>query len=205
MALTLRLRRAEMERLRRATQARGFAALPNAVGPDLLRRLQGEARKNRSQAERTVQSAEVCYRAWIAPLGHHARTLLGGDSLSRLLLRTFGRRYRLSENRSCLTCYEEGDRLGLHRDEPGSECAVTVIVHVSVDRTHRRAGRTGLELRIYGRTMRPTPQPRLVLPTRTGDLVIGRGSAFWHERPALAKGEQLLALTACYQPHGATP
>ena len=67
-------------------------------------------------------------------------------------------------------------------------------------RVDRRPTRllTGLELRIYGEEMTQNCQPHLTIPTRTGGIVIGHGSKFWHERPMLQKGEQVAALTGCY-------
>jgi hypothetical protein len=46
--------------------------------------------------------------------------------------------------------------------------------------------------------MENPPKVRLEIPTITGGLVLGRGSKYWHERPKLQAGEQVIAITGCF-------
>ena len=45
----------------------------------------------------------------------------------QLLSAIFGETFVLTERRSCLTFYNEGDHLGPHVDRPAEECVVTII------------------------------------------------------------------------------
>ena len=201
MKPAIRLKRCDVEHLRVSTQRKGFASLSSALDADSLRALRAEAARLACETSRAEQRAGVRYRAGIAPLGPRALGVLRSRQVDSLLCRVFGRRYVLSEERSCLTRYEEGDHLGAHRDEPAGECTVTVIVYLEA-KARRCATRTGLELRVYGRTLASHRRPRLVIPTRAGTLVVGRGSRYWHERPTMSKGERVVALTACYRRAG---
>ena len=197
MTAPMRLTRANVENLRRSARLYGFGSLPRSISPALLGGLQSEARRRAGETSRAEQNDGVRYRASISALGRRAYRFLRSGEVSRLLSAAFGRRYALSEQRSCVTHYGEGDYLGPHLDEPAADCAVTVIVYLNSKGRPGRA-RTGLQLRVYGRTLARSRRPRLILPTRSGAVIIGRGSQFWHERPMLAKGESLVALTACY-------
>jgi hypothetical protein len=118
--------------------------------------------------------------------------------MTLLLSVIFGGSFVLTENRSCLTFYKEGDHLGRHLDEPAEECVVTIIVYVAATGPSIRSQETGLELRVYEQQMTENCNARLTIPTHTGGIVVGCGSKFWHERPMLQKGEQVAALTGCY-------
>ncbi len=145
---------------------------------------------------------EVKYQASIASLGPEAKALLFGPEITGLLSAVFREQLAPSEDRCCLTLYREGDHLGPHRDEPAAECRIAVILYIDVRRAAADPLNTGLVLRIYGEHLEEDMRPRLNIPTTPGTLVLGRGAKFWHERPALAQGEYLAALTACYKRPG---
>jgi hypothetical protein len=192
------LNRDDIEKVCRSVQSFGFALLPGSIVPSVLRALQEEAGQCKSAALLAERSEELTYRANITSLGPQARDLLCSRQMTQLLSVIFGGSFVLTESRSCLTFYEEGDHLGPHLDKPAEECAVTIIVYVAATGPVLRSPQTGLELRIYGQEMTENCRARLTIPTHTGGIVVGHGSKFWHERPKLEKGEQVAALTGCY-------
>src|SRR6185295_10895773 len=106
------------------------------------------------------------------------------------LYSVFDERLMLAEGVSCLTFYGEGDHLGPHVDEPASECAVTILVYLDASgAASPPAPGTGLVLRVYTEQKPEGEAARLTIPTRTGAIVVGRGSRVWHERPRLLPGE----------------
>ena len=189
----------DVQALRRRVRSSGFGLLSDAIAPTVLRGLRDEAEERRSDAKFAEQTAGVRFRSSIAALGPKASGFLRDRQLAGLLSAVFGAAFVLTEDRSCLTFYDEGDHLGAHRDEPATECVVTIIVYLTVSGPSPRPPRSGLELRVYGREMTESCPTRVTIPTRPGALVIGLGSEFWHERPMLEQGEQVSALTACYQ------
>jgi hypothetical protein len=188
----------DIEKLRVSVRSFGFGLLSDVIVPSVLRGIQEEAEERCTAAVRAERSADLKYRANIVSLGPQARDFLCSRQLAALLSGTFDGRFVLTEHRSCLTVYKEGDHLGPHLDKPAEECVVTIIVYVAATAPALRSQQTGLELRVYGREMSRDGTARLTIPTRTGGIVVGRGSAFWHERPMLEKGERVAALTGCY-------
>lgn len=191
-----------MAALCRSVRTFGFGQLPASIRPATLAGLQAEAGAGKGIALRAEQAAGIAYKADIIALGPRARGFLGSDELAALLSTVFGERFVLAEQRSCFTSYEEGHHLGPHLDEPAAECAVTLIVCLVAEGPALGASATGLELRVYGPGWPLDRAPRLILPSRPGCIVAGRGSVFWHERPMLRPGEHVVALTACYRPVG---
>jgi hypothetical protein len=189
----------DVEQLRLSVRSFGFGLLSDVIVPSVLRGMQEEAEERRNAAVRAERSADLRYRANIASLGPRARDFLCSRQLADLLSATFDGSFVLTEHRSCLTVYKEGDHLGPHLDKPAEECAVTIIVYVAATAAARRSLQTGLELRVYGQEMSRDGKARITIPTRTGGIVVGRGSTFWHERPMLEQGEQVAALTGCYR------
>lgn len=100
---------------------------------------------------------------------------------------------------SCFTYYDgEHDFLAPHLDRPGT-CAFTLIVYLVVRWPATAEPGAGLELHVFARgDDSGAGAPVAVLPTRENVLVVGRGAEVPHGRPALAAGEQVVALTACY-------
>ena len=188
----------EIEKVRLSVESFGFGLLAGPIAPTVLTALQQEAQQRRIEAVRAEQSEELKYKASITSLGPCARDFLCCRQMLELLSVIFGGSFVLTKDRSCLTFYEEGDHLGPHVDRPAEECVVTIIVYVATARPAASASQTGLELRIYGQEMPENGRARLTIPTRTGGIVVGRGSIFWHERPTLQPGEQVAALTGCY-------
>lgn len=188
----------DTDRLRRSIESVGFGFLSGVVPQAALARLQIEAKERAASATLARQSTGIIYRASIAPLGPEASALLFGEQMSALLLESSSKRTLPSKDRSCVTYYHEGDHLGLHLDQPAAECTITAILYLAVRGSPASVNDTGLVLKIYGEERPIQSEPRLLIPTSIGTLVIGRGSRFWHERPKLRPGEQVTALTGCY-------
>ncbi|MGC2193351.1 MAG: hypothetical protein WA628_01660 [Terriglobales bacterium] len=192
------LSRNDIEKVRLSVQSFGFGLLSSSIVPSVLTGLQEEAGERKGVASLAEQSEDLKYRANIVPLGPKARDFLCSRQLTELLSAVFGGSFVLTEHRSCLTFYEEGDHLGPHLDKPAEECVVTIIVCVAALGPDWRSPQSGLELRVYGQELAGDRKTLLTIPTHTGDIVIGHGSKFWHERPTLQKDEQVAALTGCY-------
>jgi hypothetical protein len=192
----------DVETLRRGVCEFGFGFLPDLVPPDTFAKLEREAKDTSDTAVSAKRTGAVNYQASIVSLGPESQSFLFGLEMTGLLSTVFGEMVAPSEDRCCLTLYREGDHLGPHRDEPANECWVTAILYIDVGRAAADAGSTGLVLRVYGEEVNEEPQARLTIPTAPGILVLGRGAKFWHERPALAHGEYVAALTACYRRSG---
>jgi hypothetical protein len=183
--------------LRRMVQEFGFGALEGALDADLLTQLQAESAA-RLEASVSADVDEVIrFRARMGTLGDTARRFLGSQATLDLLQEVFAARFELSDDASCFTYYGSGDRLGVHCDR-ATVCVVTMIVYLHAESARRNAPDTGLVLKVYGRRKPAGEAPRLVIPTTTGCLVVGRGGETWHERPQLQQGEQVTALTACF-------
>jgi hypothetical protein len=187
-----------LERFRLHVHTLGFGRLPTKLNPVVLRELQDEADASFGAASAAEQDVGLLYRARIAPLGPRATAFLSGLSMRAVLNDVFHERFELTSRRSCLTYYLEGDHLGPHRDEPADECAVTIIVCLKAIGPADRSPGTGLVLRVLGNGPSGDVEPRLMISTRSGDIVVGCGSEFWHERPRLQAGESVAVLTGCY-------
>lgn len=193
----------DIETLRCSVEEFGFGFLSNPLASPVLQELQAEADERYKAAVFAEQSEGLNYRARITSLGPEATRLLCGPQMTTILNTLFGEKFVLTQHRSCLTFYGEGDHLGPHLDMPAEECVVTIIVYISATESALQSALTGLELRVYGRELGDALNPVLTIPTRTGNIVIGRGSKVWHERPMLQEGEAVAALTGCYG-HSAT-
>ena len=191
----------DVARLRADVETHGFGCLPHALSPVLLETLQREAESRLGLALFAEQATDLSYRAKLTSLGPAAATLLGGPQARALLHGVFAEPLILSEGVSCLTFYGEGDHLGAHLDQPAAECAVTILVYLAANgATSPPSPATGLVLRVYTEDKPQGEQPRVIIPTRAGAIVVGRGSRVWHERPSLLPGEQVVALTGCFKP-----
>ena len=176
----------------------GFGLLARSIEPPLLADLQCEAEERRQSAAFAEQISSLKYRVRIASLGPKAREFLRSEPMMSLLSAVFGGEYTLTEGRSCMTFYEEGDHLGPHLDQPPEECQVTIIIYVSAVSASPESPETGLVLRIYGQEPERDGAILASIPSRTGGIVLGRGSEVWHERPTLQKGECVASVTGCY-------
>ncbi|MCT4334400.1 hypothetical protein MU516_16175 [Paracoccus sp. YLB-12] len=177
----------------------GFAALPGAVAAPALSAMRAEARAQLVDAMLAENTAGTLrYRAHLTSLGPHALSFLRSPTLIDLLARHFGSRYSLSEEISCLTRYDAGSHLGAHLDTPRDRCAATVLVYLEAEGPDPKGRETGLVLHVYGEEPDSVASPRLTIPTVAGSIVLGRGSRIWHERPALAPEESVVAITGCY-------
>jgi len=194
---------ADLRRLRADVQTYGFGCLPDALSPLLLDALQREAESRLGLALFAEQATELHYRARLTSLGTVAAQLLGSPAARELLQAVFDDSLTLSEGVSCLTFYGEGDHLGAHLDQPAAECAVTILVYLAASgSTMPSLPDTGLVLRVYSEQPPHGEPPRLIIPTRAGSIVVGRGSRVWHERPRLLPGEHVVALTGCFKQAG---
>jgi hypothetical protein len=191
---------ADLSHLQADVETYGFGCLPHALSPALLQALQREAESRLGLALFAEQTTDLSYRARLTSLGPLASQLLGGPEARALLHAVFAEQLTLAEGVSCLTFYGEGDHLGPHLDQPAAECVVTILVYLAANgATSPSSPDTGLALRVYTEQKPQDEEPRLVIPTRAGAIVIGRGSRVWHERPRLLPGEQVVALTGCFK------
>jgi hypothetical protein len=188
----------DVERLRDSVRAFGFGCLAGAITPVVLRTLQAEAEERFASSQTAERTVELCYRANIISLGTKALEFFCSADAIHLLSAVFDETFEPVKQVSCLTYYRQGDHLGAHRDEPASDCEVTLIAYLSVCRSLSLSPRTGLQLLVYGEDMPNGGKPRLTIPTEVGAIVVGRGSKTWHERPRLEMGESVSALTGCY-------
>jgi hypothetical protein len=177
----------------------GFAPFPDAIAEHTLLAMRVEARALLADAKLAEDSTGTLrYRAHLTSLGPHALRFLKDAALGDLLTRHFGGTYALSEEISCLTRYDAASHLGAHLDTPKDRCAVTVLVYLEADGPDPQVGPTGRVLHVYDETADSIAEPRLTIPTSAGSIVLGRGSQIWHERPPLAPGEIVVAITGCY-------
>lgn len=175
-----------------------FAPFVGAIQDDWLVALQAEANARSSGAVLAQQDDGLCYKASITNLGPVALDFLTHPEVTRLLRTYFGGTYTLSKDISCLTFYDATSHLGAHLDEPSEKCTVTIILYLEAIRLGPQTAQTGLVLNVYGADKSSIGAPSLQIPTRSGTLVLGRGSQVWHERPKLQAGESVTAITGCY-------
>lgn len=188
----------DLGRLCRSIRNFGFGEIRDALTSSLLSALQAEAEERFCAARQAQQSADPPYRARIVALGPKATDFFCSRETMTLLRAVFGRNFLLSAQRSTLTYYAEGDHLGPHLDKPEAECKVTLLTYLVVRRSSTVRLETGLTLRVYGQTMPDDGQPTVSFETRSGTIVVGHGSKFWHERPRLERDEYVIGLTGCY-------
>lgn len=178
----------------------GFGTLTKALSDEVLQELYREAGRQLSVAKHgRSESGGLNYNAHIAGLGSCALELLTSANLVGLLEAVFPGRYELSDNISCYTYYDSGSYLGVHRDSPADQCAVTIIVYLHAVSPDATSAVSGLALNVYGEDENSVGNVRLRIPTVQGSLVLGRGSLYWHERPRLQRGEEVIAITSCYR------
>jgi hypothetical protein len=176
----------------------GFAHLEDALSNDVMAGLRAEALAQSTVALPAVGTDANAYRSKIAEIGDFARSFLTSSAVEHLLQATFEQPFVLSEHASCYTYYGPGNFLSRHRDRSDA-CAVTLIVYLDAVSPDPQSAQTGLALRVFGDEGESRIDPSAVIPTRIGTLVAGRGSKFWHERPQLQPGEQVVALTTCFR------
>jgi hypothetical protein len=190
----------QLKRLRFGVSEFGFASLEDALDDELLAALQAEAAEQRSVTLRAEEDGKVPYRARLASLGEVARSFLSSEATRELLCAVFDKAFVLTDDASCFTYYSGGDYLGVHRDQQDG-CMVTLIVYLDVASSDPRLPRSGMSLRVYGEALPKDDEPRLVIHTHVGSLVVGRGAHVWHERLRLREDESVVALTACFGSH----
>jgi hypothetical protein len=189
----------DLDKARASMREFGFGVLSNSIAPSVLRGLQDEVNALTGCAQLAAQSTDVSYRARIVPLGPQGKQLLFGEQVIDLLSLLSDQKLLPTETHCCVTYYVEGDHLGPHRDQPATECLVTFIAYVAASAPSVGSPNTGLALHVYGKEMTADRNPHLTIPTNVGDVVVGWGSKFLHERPKLEKGEYVTALTGCYR------
>ena len=184
--------------LRARVEEFGFADIYNALTGRIFAGLFAEASMRSHTALPAEGSEANPYRSSIAELGDFARSFLNSASVAGLLQSVFGQSLKLSEQASCYTYYGPGSFIGRHRDRPDA-CAATLIVYLEAISPKPQSPNSGLVLRVFEESSSHEAEPRLTILTRSGTLVAGRGSQFWHERPTLQPGERVVALTACFR------
>jgi hypothetical protein len=183
--------------LKSSVQRIGFACVENSVDDRLLESLRQEAAVQRGSARRVADDGVVSYRGYLADLGPLARTFLTGRSIDGLLRSVFDRSFVLTSSSSCHTYYEAGDFLSPHRDG-ADDCEVTVLVYLDAASPNADASDSGLSLHVLEDRGDQPGEVLEAIKTRTGSIVVGRGSKVWHCRPRLLDGERVALLTACY-------
>jgi len=176
----------------------GFTCLQGRIPAAQVAALRAEALRLRGSTQTAARSNGHGYRARLAGLGAVGRAFLSGHPMTELIGALFDRSLVPEMGASCYTYYGPGDFLGAHLDHP-EQCLATAILYLDVVRPESPAASTGLVLHILeGDPAQGRRAPRAILPTSAGALVLGLGSAHWHERPTLQDGEYLVAMTACY-------
>lgn len=176
----------------------GFTSFPGLILSTLVSELHAEAVRNKKNARSASSTSGHGYRAHLSGLGEAGRAFLAGRTMTALNGALFRMPLAPDKLASCYTYYQPGDFLGAHVDHP-EQCSVTAILYLDVVCSGRNPARTGLELHVLGAA--PSEQHCVrpaIIPTRTGSLVLGVGSVYWHERPMLQDGEYVTAMTACY-------
>lgn len=179
----------------------GFAAIgPSALDGVLFDALRIEAETQRVHAWGSAEGLTVAHRNRRSNLGPVAMDLLTAPEILALLAEVARCPLEPSFEASCYTYYDgPDDFLAPHLDRPDA-CAFTFIIYlVALWPDHAEPG-PGLDLQVFapgveGESVDP---PRAVLATRANVFVVGRGAEVPHGRPALAEGEQVVALTACF-------
>ncbi len=182
--------------LRDAIAAIGFAPLgPPALPHALFEALRAEAARQQPSGWSKPSGDAIDHEAWRANLGPAGLAYATAPETLALIADAMGEPVAFSGEASCYTYYETaGSFLGRHRDRLES-CTYTLILYLEAEAPAAQAPSAGLTLRVYG----DPPTSIATLPNR---LVLGRGSQVWHERPPLAPGERVVALTACYTAAG---
>lgn len=176
----------------------GFTCIQGFVSPALVSDLRSEALRRKNVAKAVSCTSGHGYRAHLSGLGDSGHAFLAGSTMTELVDALFQLPLAPDKVASCYTYYQPGDFLGPHLDH-AEQCVVTAILYLEVVRPATKTDRTGLELHVLDDApMDGCRNPRAIFPTRTGALILGLGSANWHERPMLQDGEYLIAITACY-------
>jgi Tfp pilus assembly protein PilF len=178
--------------LRDAIAAAGFAPLgPPALADALFEALRAEAAAQRSSGWGKPLGAAVDHDAWRANLGPKGFAYATAPETLALIGSAVGEPVSFSGEASCYTYYETaGSFLGRHCDRLES-CAYTLILYLEAEVPPAQAPSAGMTLLVHG-------EPPTSIATLPNRLVLGRGAQVWHERPPLASGERVVALTACY-------
>ena len=186
--------------LREEIDRNGFAGLTGGIPAARLRAMKAESLQACFQPAESVGGRRlIAFSSSTAELGASARAFLVSPEVTRFIGRLFGGEYQMTEDRSCITVYGAGDHLALHQDDPPEGCRATAIVYLRVIERANSRPSAGLHLHVWGRA---EPLAGEVAHTRIlareGLVALGRGSEFWHERPPLAVGEEIMALTTCF-------
>jgi hypothetical protein len=187
----------DIDTARNNLKTAGFTSIDTVFSSQSLSELRSEALHRKKDSVAVCGTYQCQYKAHLAGLGSTGIAFLAGDRISQLLDILFGLPLTLQTSASCYTYYQPGDFLDPHLDDE-ELCLVTVILYLDVVHSDKRADKTGLELHILGKHLSADNKPQAVLPTQTGSLIIGLGSAHWHKRPTLQNGEFVTAITACY-------
>jgi len=189
----------DIETARTNIKTVGFTCIERMFNSQLLSKLRSEAFLKKKDAVPVcgTSQCQYQYQAHLTGLGKAGISFLTGNRILKILDILLGMPLALEKDASCYTYYQPGDFLGPHLDH-AEQCIVTVILYLDVVHSDVTSDKTGLVLHVIGGSPSDVNNPRVVLPTKAGSLIIGLGAANWHERPTLQNGEFLTAITACY-------
>lgn len=172
---------------------------PPALAEDVLSDLFEESSHHRADAwpcvhdgGRNGASPQRNHRAELGPV---ARRVLLTPAIQRPLLELAGGPVALAPEASCYTYYAgPGDFLAPHRDRPEA-CALTALVYLAAATPDPARPGPGMYLHVHG----PAGDLELAARAVPGRAVFLRGAELLHGRPALAPGESVTVLSACFR------
>lgn len=199
---TLVVPHSAIEPLRSAFALSGAAVLgPAALTPTWHHALTEEAREqgaiNGWRLTGRRSAGEIAQDNRRGFLGPHARSFMAASPTTELLRHVTGHALVPSWSASCYTYYEEpGHFLGEHCDK-AEACRVAVLVYLDARWNIDEGPGPGLMLHVFAGDSSDTPLS-LRITSLTNRIVILNGASHAHLRPALALGESLTMLAACY-------
>jgi hypothetical protein len=190
---------AEVLAARAALANVGFCELRQVFSDEIFGELQSEVIAGFDGAHFAKRDGATGYEAFIADFGPGVSAYHADHDLHALLTALTDRRFRLQENKSCVTYYLDGCFLGVHRDQIDGPIGLSVISYFwSTASTEDPSRSVGLRLNLHGNGAMPTDNPVSTIFTREASVVIGYGTHFWHGRPQLAPMEKVIASTGSF-------
>ena len=177
----------------------GFTCIEDAIPNDLSENLLREALEKSGDAKRVVKHDNPAMDFYVADLGPFARDFFKRIDVKNLIEQIFEGPFEFVEDRSSVTYYIEGSFLGKHKDSiVGEDCfSVILVVYSSDEGCHPQ--NSGLQLQLFGNGPYPTKQPLSRIISRSGSIVAGRGNEYWHERPRLLAGEEVIVVAGSFR------
>jgi hypothetical protein len=192
-----------LARLRMEFSTRGAAVLgPSALDPASHLALLEEALAQRQTASWSLVAkqcpGEISQHNLRAHLGPHARRFLSSPTTLIYLEHVTGHRLAPSWSASCYTYYDgPGQHMGEHCDKRNA-CRIATLVYLQ---TTWRAGThptAGLQLHVFSGDNAASGLVARITAL-SNRIIFLNGAEQAHLRPALAEGEHMTMLAACYQ------